>query len=272
MQIVYICIFTVKHVNPQRAVCRQEWHILALIGYDEAMTDRPDDDRPDDSLHISQRPALHEATLVLALSGWMDGGDVSTGTIRRLLELTKSQPIADIDPEPFYIYNIPGSMEMATLFRPHIEIKDGLVQTLEMPTSVFYSCESANLVLFVGKEPNMSWRRFGQCILRLASEVGVRRIVFVGSYGGSVPHTREPRLYVTCSEQRLLPEMQQYGVARTGYEGPGSITSVTVAIATRSRNHFSYPSGNSAPRLRASLTKPEASLKATPVPQRTLFG
>ncbi len=188
-------------------------------------------DRPDDSLRISQRPALHEATLVLALSGWMDGGDVSTGTIRRLLELTKAQSIAEIDPEPYYIYNFPGSMEIATLFRPHIEIKDGLVQTLEMPTSVFYSCESANLVLFVGKEPNMSWRRFGQCILRLASEVGVRRIVFVGSYGGSVPHTREPRLYVTCSEQRLLPEMQQYGVARTGYEGPGSFTSYLMTQA-----------------------------------------
>ena len=188
-------------------------------------------DRPDDSLRISQQPVLTEATLVLAFSGWMDGGDVSTGTIRRLVELTEAEPIAEIDPEPFYIYNIPGSMEIAALFRPHIEIQDGIVQTLDMPTSVFYCHKSVNLVLFVGKEPNMRWRQFGHCILRLASKVGVRRILFVGSYGGSVPHTREPRLFVTCSEQRLLPEMQRYGVGRTGYEGPGSFTSYLMTQA-----------------------------------------
>jgi proteasome assembly chaperone (PAC2) family protein len=96
---------------------------------------------------------------------------------------------------------------------------------------MFYCHEPANLVLFVGKEPNMQWRTFGRCIFELAREVGVRRILFVGSYGGSVPHTREPRLYVTCSEERLLPEMQQYGVGRSGYEGPGSFTTYLMTQA-----------------------------------------
>ena len=41
---------------------------------------------------------------------------------------------------------------------------------------------------------------FGDCVLELARRVGVRRVLFVGSFGGSVPHTREPRLYVTCSD------------------------------------------------------------------------
>ena len=194
--------------------------------YDEPMTDRSDD-----VLHISRRPKLDDATLVLAFSGWMDGGDVSTGTVQRLVELTEATPIADIDPEPFYIYNLPGSMEIAALFRPHIEIRGGLVRTIEMPSSVFHCHDSAGLVLFVGKEPNMRWGQFGRCIFRFAHDVGVRRILFVGSYGGSVPHTREPRLYVTCSEERLLPEMEQYGVGRTGYEGPGSFTSYLMTKA-----------------------------------------
>ena len=185
----------------------------------------------DDVLRISHRPHLDQGTLVLAFSGWMDGGDVSTGTVRRLVELTAAQPIAEIDPEPFYIYNFPGSMEMAALFRPHIKIEDGLVRSLDMPTSEFYCHEPANLVFFVGKEPNMQWRQYGRCIFRLSREVGVRRILFVGSYGGEVPHTREPRLYVTCSDKELLPEMQQYGVGRTGYEGPGSFTSYLMTQA-----------------------------------------
>ncbi|HXG10851.1 MAG TPA: PAC2 family protein [Gemmataceae bacterium] len=184
-----------------------------------------------DVLRIHHCPVLNQATLVLALTGWMDGGDVSTGTVQRLVDLLDAQPIAEIDPEPFYIYNFPGSMELTALFRPHIRIEDGLIVTLDMPTNIFYCHESANLVLFVGKEPNLRWRAFGDAVLELAHRVGVRRIVFVGSFGGSVPHTREPRLYVTCSEARLLPEMEQYGLRRTGYEGPGSFTSYLLTRA-----------------------------------------
>ena len=39
-----------------------------------------------DVLRIDETPTLTGATLVLALTGWMDGGDVSTGTVRRLVE------------------------------------------------------------------------------------------------------------------------------------------------------------------------------------------
>ncbi|OHB86459.1 MAG: hypothetical protein A2V98_18330 [Planctomycetes bacterium RBG_16_64_12] len=182
-------------------------------------------------LLIHRCPRLDHATLVLALSGWMDGGDVSTGTVKRLLHLLDAEPIAEVDPEPFYIYNFPGSMEISALFRPHIKIEDGLVKTFEMPTNVFFCHEAAGLVFFVGKEPNLRWRTFGECIFRLAREVGVGRILFVGSFGGSVPHTRQPRLYVTCSDARLLSEMEQYGLRRSGYEGPGSFTSYLMTQA-----------------------------------------
>jgi proteasome assembly chaperone (PAC2) family protein len=182
-------------------------------------------------LRFHDCPVLDQATLVLAFSGWMDGGDVSTGTVQRLVDLLEARPFAEIDPEPFYIYNIPGSMEVAALFRPGVKIEDGLVSSLELPTNTFYLHEPANLILFLGKEPNLRWRHFGDCILELTKRVGIRRVLFVGSFGGSVPHTREPRLYVTCSDERLLPDMEQYGLRRTGYEGPGSFTSYLLTRA-----------------------------------------
>ena len=83
------------------------------IRYDGAMNDN----HPD-VMRISQQPLLDHGTLVLAFSGWMDGGDVSTGTVERLIELTGAEQFAEIDPEPFFIYNFPGSMEVAALFRP----------------------------------------------------------------------------------------------------------------------------------------------------------
>ena len=84
-------------------------------------------------LRIDRCPSLDRATLVLAFTGWMDGGDVSTGTVRRLVDLLEAERIADIDPEPFYLFNFPGSMELASLFRPQIKISDGQLESIEMP-------------------------------------------------------------------------------------------------------------------------------------------
>lgn len=178
-----------------------------------------------DCLLIDHQPQLENGTLLLAFSGWMDGGDVSTGTVRRLVELLDAEHVAEIDPEPFYIYNFPGPMEVAAIFRPHINIEDGLVQSLEMPSNTFFCSEPANLLLFVGDEPNLRWQTFGDAVLEFARRSGVTQILFVGSFGGMVPHTREPRIYVTCSDEAFLAEMKPYGVRPSAYEGPGSFTS-----------------------------------------------
>jgi proteasome assembly chaperone (PAC2) family protein len=184
-----------------------------------------------DLLRLHDCPVLDNATLLLAFTGWMDGGDVSTGTVRRLVDLLGARVVAEIDPDPFTLYNFPGPMEVAALFRPRIKIADGLVASIDMPANIFHCHDPAKLLLFLGKEPNLRWRDFGDCILDLARRVGVRRVLFVGSFGGTVPHTREPRLHVTCSEARLLPEMERYGLRRTGYEGPGSFSSYLLTRA-----------------------------------------
>jgi len=182
-------------------------------------------------LKIRKSPALDRATLVLALTGWMDGGDVSTGTVQHLVQLLHAKPIAEIDPEPFYIYNMPGPMEVAGVFRPHVEIEEGLVKKIKLPSNTFYCHAPANLILFVGKEPHLRWRTFGECVFQLARQLQVSRIVFVGSFGGAVPHTRLPRLYVSCSDASLLPEMDEYGVRRSDYRGPGSFTTYLMTQA-----------------------------------------
>lgn len=187
---------------------------------------------PREILRIDKTPDLANGTLVLAFSGWMDGGDVSTGTVNRLVDLLNAEPVAEIDSDPFYIYNFPGSMEIAALFRPHIDIEDGVVKSIDLPKNAFFCHEPGNLVLFVGKEPNLRWRTFGECIFKFAHASGVSRILFVGSFGGTVPHTREPRLFVSASDESLLPEMEQYGIRRTGYEGPGSFISYLMTQAS----------------------------------------
>lgn len=182
-------------------------------------------------LKVRHCPQLNRGTMVMGFSGWMDGGDVSTETVKRVVDLLEAEPIAEIDPEPFYIYNFPGSMEIAALFRPFVEIEEGVVRSIAMPENLFYCHKAANLVLFIGKEPNFRWRTFARCIFDVAHRAGVTRVLFLGSFGGAVPHTREPRLYVSCSDEKLLPELDQYGVRRSGYRGPGSFTSYLMTQA-----------------------------------------
>jgi len=182
-------------------------------------------------LQVTTSVTFTEATLVLAFNGWMDGGNVSTGTVERLVELFNATESAEIDPEPFYLYNFPGSMELSSLFRPHIEVVEGIVESVEMPSNQFFFHADARLVLFLGKEPNLRWQEFGDAIFEYVFRFNIKRIIFVGSFGGTVPHTREPRLYATSYDNELLQSLEQFGIKRTNYSGPGSFTSYLMTRA-----------------------------------------
>jgi len=173
-------------------------------------------------LNIFDRPKLKEPRLLIGFSGWMDGGDVSTGTVKCFIDKLGAQKFATINPEGFYIYNFPGMMEVTALFRPHTKVEEGLITSFEVPADAFFASEEADLIFFLGKEPNLLWEEFATCILSLCSEFGVKMLYFIGSIAGLVPHTREPRLFCFVSDAKLKETFQHYGVKFTTYEGPAS--------------------------------------------------
>ena len=163
-----------------------------------------------DELKIYHKPSFKSPRLLLGFSGWMDGGEVSTGTVKCLIEKLDARKFAEIDPEGFYIYSFPGMMEVTALFRPHTHIEDGLIKSYEVPRDAFYASEEEDLILFLGKEPNLRWEKFAECIFSLCAEFGVKLIYFVGSISGLVPHTREPRLFCAASSSQLKEAFQKY--------------------------------------------------------------
>jgi proteasome assembly chaperone (PAC2) family protein len=180
-------------------------------------------------LNIYKRPKLNNPRILLGFSGWMDGGEVSTGTVKYLIDKLGAQRFAEIEPDGFYIYNFPGSMEITSMFRPHTKIKDGLITSYEVPTNAFFYNEENNVILFLGKEPNLQWEEFASRIFSLCSEFGVKVIYFIGSVAGLVPHTREPRLFCSVSDAKLKETLQRYGVNFTNYEGPASMVTYLTA-------------------------------------------
>lgn len=186
-----------------------------------------------EQLKIYKRPILDQPSMVLGFGGWMDGGEVSTGTLEYLIDKLDVEQIGAIEPGCFYIYNFPGSMELSSLFRPQVTLHEGQVVEYREPINVFYGSERDNVILMVGKEPNMHWQEYADCIFAMAEEFGVRRMCFIGSVAGLVPHTREPRLSGTVSDESLKGLLTEQNIKFSNYSGPGSIVNLFMRTAKK---------------------------------------
>jgi proteasome assembly chaperone (PAC2) family protein len=184
-----------------------------------------------EQLTIYEKPQFEKPRMVIGLSGWMDGGEVSTGTVDYLVEKFGAEKCAVIDGEEFYIHNFPGSMDIASLFRPTARIENGIVREFNPSENLFFANEKNNLLLLLGKEPHLRWKTFADCLLWLAQEWVVSAIYFIGSYGGLVPHTRQPRIYASVSDTKLKPKLKQYGLKFSNYRGPAGISTYLTYLA-----------------------------------------
>ena len=70
-----------------------------------------------DKLRIHKKPKLSAPRILLGFSGWMDGGEVSTGTVKYLIEKLEAQRFADIEPEGFFKSGIREGTEKPWLAR-----------------------------------------------------------------------------------------------------------------------------------------------------------
>ncbi|MDK2896122.1 MAG: hypothetical protein PWP04_242 [Candidatus Atribacteria bacterium] len=177
-------------------------------------------------LIIYERPALVEPIMIMGFSGWMDGGSVSSGTVAYLREKFDARLLAEIDPEDYYIFNFPGTMEEVAQFRPYTKMEDGLVTEFVYPKNEFHYAPESNLVFFFGKEPNLRWEDFSEQIMTLCNQIGIKTIFFVGSVSGLTPHTREPRILCSFSDAELKSRFEKFEVGFSDYQGPASIVTL----------------------------------------------
>ena len=169
--------------------------------------------------------------MVVGLSGWMDGGGVSTGTVEYLVRRLRAELLAEIPGDEFYILNLPGPMDVAAVFRPPAKIEDGLVSECQLPRNMFLVSREENLILLLGREPNLRWVEYAQCVFAVARRFGVGRIYSLGSVSGRAPHSRDPRLMANVSDESLKAELEPLGVPFGDYEGPGHLCTYMAHLA-----------------------------------------
>lgn len=118
------------------------------------------------------------------------------------------------------------------MFRPHTRIENGLIQEFSPPENTFYVVPDRNLVLFIGKEPNLEWDAFADYMFEMIEKLKVKKVFFIGSIAGATPHTREPNMACSASTEKLRDEMKGLGVRITDYEGPAHfVTYLTLRAA-----------------------------------------
>jgi proteasome assembly chaperone (PAC2) family protein len=183
-------------------------------------------------LVIQDRPELIAPYIMVGLKGWLNAGEVSTGSIDYLRLKLGARPFASIEPSGFYIYQIPSSPAEQTM-RPLVRIKEGLVRKLDMPRNEFFFWKSGavrDLILFQGVEPNLDWPAYAQAIIDVARQFQAPRIYSLGGIFDQVPHTRQTRIMATVSHPRLKDELKTF--ARfTDYEGPSSFNTMLLSAA-----------------------------------------
>ncbi len=173
--------------------------------------------------------------LIIGFSGWMDGGDVSTGTVDYFVSEYQMEQFALIYPDSFYINHIPGSLELVSMLRPFASIADGVIRTYNEIENQFFFSEEHNLIVLRGNEPHINWRLYCDCVFELAQQTGVETIYFAGSYAGMVPHTREPRVTAVISNDQLRDLLSRCNIKFANYQGPSSLITYMIRQA-ESRN------------------------------------
>jgi predicted ATP-grasp superfamily ATP-dependent carboligase len=171
-----------------------------------------------EDLRITERPELRRPILISAFRGWNDGGQGASLATQFLLKIWDAKRFADIDPEEFFDFQVT---------RPQVSLVDGTTRQITWPETTFSHAPVPGLdrdaVILLGIEPNFHWRRFGDIIAELASDLGVELVVTLGSLLADVPHTRPAPVTGSASDQELIDEL---GLERSRYEGPTGIVGV----------------------------------------------
>jgi predicted ATP-grasp superfamily ATP-dependent carboligase len=171
-----------------------------------------------DELHLHESPTLERPILISAFRGWNDGGQGASLAAGYLARLWDAERLADVDPEEFFDFQTT---------RPHVKLVEGLTRQIDWPETSFYRARpngfDRDVVLLLGVEPNLRWRRFTRLVVDYASDLSVELFVSLGSLLADVPHTRPSPVTGSASDPDLV---ERLGLQASRYEGPTGIVGV----------------------------------------------
>jgi hypothetical protein len=165
---------------------------------------------------------------IAAFEGWNDAAEAASGVVNHLGIAWQSTPIAAIDPDDFYDFQVN---------RPVIEVVAGRTERLVWPTTRLSLARASStgltrdIVLVHGVEPNMRWRGFTDELIAGFTELGIEMVVLIGALLADSPHTRPVPVSVSGSNAQLLRGVGSEPVDYKGSSGIVGVLQYTCAAA-----------------------------------------
>ncbi|MBC7237029.1 MAG: PAC2 family protein, partial [Chloroflexi bacterium] len=153
---------------------------------------------------------------------WADAGEISSGLPLYLIELTGAVKIGEIDPQGFYLFQIPGTHH---LLRPEVKLVDGHRESMSSHRNEFFYSEvnGKGLVIFLGEEPHWNEDRYAGAFLDAVEALHVKRVVIVGGVFGSMPYDKDREVSCVYSLPGMKRELERYACRFSNYQGGSTI-------------------------------------------------
>ncbi len=173
-------------------------------------------------IEVDDLPDLVDPVVIAAFEGWNDAGEAASSVLEHLAQIWDAQPIAAIDPEEYYDFQVN---------RPRVGAVAG-VRRITWPTTRVLHAPRAiagrDLLLVQGIEPSTRWRSFVVELIALIDEIDANMLLCLGALLADVPHTRPLPVGVYSEDAHLAHSLDLEG---NTYEGPTGIVGVLADAA-----------------------------------------
>lgn len=176
----------------------------------------------DELVQILEQSTAREIYMIAGWNQWADAGAISSGLPQYLIEKTGARKIAEIAPDPFYLFQLPGTHHF---LRPEVKLENGYPVGMSRPTNEFHYAGdgSRGLVIFLGEEPQMNAGRYAGAFFQIAKALDVRQVAAVGGVYGAMPYDRDRQVSCIYSTPAMKEKLEEYAVRFSNYEGGATI-------------------------------------------------
>lgn len=175
-------------------------------------------------IELDDIPELADPLVIAAFEGWNDAGESASAVIEHLADIWDAEPIAALDPEDYYDFQVN---------RPRAIIDDGRRRIHWRTTRILLAQRTTlgrDVILIQGVEPSFRWRAFVIELMDFAHAVGVNTVITLGALMADVAHTRPIPVTATTEDENTL---HRYELEMSRYEGPTGIVGVLADAANQ---------------------------------------
>jgi len=175
-------------------------------------------------IELDDLPQLENAVMIAAFEGWNDAGEAATGVIEHLAELWGAEPVAALDPEDYYDFQVN---------RPRVVVENGRRRISWRTTRILVATDTPigrDVVLVQGVEPSFRWRGFAIELMELAQAADVTTVITLGALLADVAHTRPIQVTATSDNEDTR---HRHDIESSTYEGPTGIVGVLADAAVQ---------------------------------------